>query len=98
MTVTVTDNVSAMFVCIAPFVFVKVSVYPVLSALSVPVTHVGHHCPRPSAWGGPMSPDAISDARARAAGTGVRGPRPTLPLLSAPVPDSWLLKELVLCQ
>lgn len=87
-----------MFVCIAPFVFVKVSVYPVLSTLIIPVTRIGHHCPRPSAWGGPVPPDATSDARAGAAGTGVRSPTPTLPLLSAPVPDSWLLKELVLCQ
>lgn len=95
-TVTVTDNVSAMFMCIAPFVFVKVSVYPVLSALSV---RDGHHCPRPSAWGGAAPPDATSDARdtcwPRAR---VSAARPHTPLLSAPVPDSWLLKELVLCQ
>lgn len=74
-----------MFVCIAPFVFVKVSVYPVLSSLSIPrhyvlsITFPGlvfgeAQCP----------PDATSDARAWVAWTQVSIAHHPVPLLSAP--------------
>ncbi|KAK4310324.1 hypothetical protein Pmani_018142 [Petrolisthes manimaculis] len=52
----VMDNDCAMFMCIAPFVFVKVSVYPVTFPMSV--MSLGHSTRPVLSWLGPGEPGA----------------------------------------